>query len=462
MNANGLTELASQLRSRVTGDVFGRGDSGYDEHRLAWNRSTDQHPALILVASDVDDIVTGVGYAREARLGIGIQSTGHGLQHPADDGFLIVTSRLKGVTVDAVAGTARLAAGTVWQEVLDAATPHGLAPLLGSSPNVGAVGYTLGGGLGWLARRFGLSADKVRAIDVVTADGVLRRTNATENSDLFWGLRGGGGNFGVVTSMEIELVPVAAVYGGSLTYPVDMAGPALRFYREWTKSVPDELTSSIVVVKFPSLPFVPEAMRGKIQVHMRAAYAGTEAAGAALLRPWLGWQAPIANTFREMPFREIGAISNDPVDPVAGTGSHEMLDDLADDIIDLLVRHATDAASPLLFTEIRHAGGAIARVPADANAIGHRSAPFFLQLAALTPTPEIYAAANASIARYKSALRPLAGVRGSVYLNFMKGDEARRRVKDAYPPATYQRLLALKGRTDPDNLFRFSYQLVTG
>lgn len=448
----------TQLQEQVGGTILLPDHPDYHRTRRGWNLTTDHYPAVILVASSVQDIQTGIHFARETGLGIAIQSTGHGIQQPADDALLIVTSQLKGVRVDVEARTARVEAGVIWEEVLHQATPHGLAPLLGSSPHVGVIGYTLGGGIGWLARKYGLAADSVRRIDIVTPDGELRHTSPTENSELFWGLRGGGGNFGVVTTMEFDLYPVAALYGGNMVYPGDLAGEALRFFREWVKTAPEELTSSIQILKIPSLPGIPPQLQGKVQVILRAAYTGNPREGEALIQKWLDWCPPVSSDFHELPFSDVATISNDPVDPSPGYGSNETLADLSDTAIDIMVRHATNPPSPLAITELRHAGGAITRVPADANAVSNRDAVFFLQIAGPAPTPELLTAMKAAIHDYKDDLRP--HVRGGVYLNFMKGEEAAERGADAYLPQTHARLVALKQQYDPQNLFRFSYQLV--
>jgi FAD/FMN-containing dehydrogenase len=446
------------LQQQVKGTVLTPEDADYEQARLTWNRSNDHHPALILIANDAEDISAGVRFASENGLGVAIQLTGHGTQIPADDSLLIITSRLNSVHVDAEARTAQVGAGVIWEQVVKATTPHGLAPLLGSSPHVGVVGYTLGGGIGWLARRFGLAADSVRWIEIVTPDGLLRRTSPIENSDLFWGLRGGGGNFGVVTALEFNLYPVETLYGGMIVYPGDVAGEALRIFRDWTKVVPEALTSSIAVVKFPSFPFVPEAMRGKVQVFVRAAFVGDALDGRRWMQPWLDWQTPLSNSFREIPFADVATISNDPVDPISGHGSNELIDTLSDAAIDVIVRRMTDQDSPLSVTELRHAGGAISRVATDANAISNRDATFYMQTSGLVPTPEIYTAVKAAISQYKEALKPT--LKGAVYLNFMKGHEAAQRAKDAYRPDAYEKLLALKAKYDPRNMFRFSYQIV--
>ncbi len=458
MVSSPIVVSAQQLKRQVSGSVFTPDDAAYEQARLTWNRATNQHPALILVPNNTQDVIAGVRFAREAGLGVAVQSTGHGVHHPADGGVLVVTSQMTAIQVDVEARTARAEAGVVWQQVLDKATPYGLAPLLGSSPHVGVIGYSLGGGIGWLARPYGLAADSVRAVDIVTPDGELRYASATENSDLFWGLRGGGGSFGVVTAIEFALYPVATIYGGHLIYPGQLAGKALRFFRDWANTAPDELTSSIQIVKLPSLPIVPEALRGQKQVIVRAVYAGDAAKGEALIQEWLDWRTPITNEFHEMPFTEIGTVSNDPTDPRSMHYSNEMLDALSDDAIDVIVRRATNSASPLLANELRHAGGAIARVAADANAIGNRDAAFYLTMAALTPTSEAQSAVEAYIQEYQGELRPY--VRGGVYLNFVRGSEAHRRIRDAYLPESYARLRALKAKYDPDNLFRFGYHLL--
>ncbi len=457
-----LSEAVQQLRQQFTGTILAPDDSDYEPTRHGWNLSIDQHPALILVPANAQDVVAGVRFAREHGLGVGVKLTGHGIQHPADNNLLIVTSRMAAVEVDPQTAIARVESGAIWKQVLEAATPLGLAPLMGTAPHVGVVGYTLGGGIGWLARRFGLAADSVLSIDVVTADGVLRHTSPTENGDLFWGLLGGGGNFGVVTALEFKLYPVSTIYGGSLTYPGELAAEALRFFREWTRTVPDDLTSSIGLIKFPALPQVPEFMRGKTQIILRAAFVGPVDEGQALIQPWLDWHAPDTNTFHEMPFSEIATIQNDPINPTPSTGSSEMFDTLSDNAIATMIQNMTDVSSPLLFSELRHAGGAIARVDPASNAIGNREANFILVMGALVTGPEARPVIKATIERYKAALRP--DVRGGVYLNFMSGffanTEVRARTRDAYQGNTFERLLALKAKYDPDNVFRYSYQIM--
>jgi hypothetical protein len=450
----------SQLKEQINGTVLTPEDSDYEQARLAWNRNTVQHPAVILIPDNTQDVIAGVQFARDAGLGIGIQSTGHGVHAPSNDNLLILTSRLKKVTVDVDKHIVRAEAGAVWKDVLAVVTPHGLAPLLGSSPHVGIVGYTLGGGVGWLGRHYGMAVDSVRAIELVTADGELRRASEDENSDLFWALRGGGGGaFGVVIALEFSVYPVAELYGGFLVYPAALATDAFRFFREWTQRLPKEITASIALMRFPNLPMIPEAMRGQVQVIVRAAYSGaTVQQGPIWIQPWLDWRQPQTNTFRVMPFAEVGTISNDPEEPSLGTGSHALIETLSDEAIQCIVKYTINPDGPLFVSEIRHYGGVIPETASDANAVSNRDAVYFLQMAGFAPTPDVYEVVHAYFQTYKSALQP--SLRDGVYLNFLTGKEARTRAKDGYLPEHFTRLLEVKAKYDPENVFRYGYQLI--
>jgi FAD/FMN-containing dehydrogenase len=435
------------------------GNPAYDAARQAWNLAIDQRPAVIVVAAGAADVAEAIRFARAAGLGVAVQSTGHGVVRPADDAVLIITSRLNAVRVNAVAQTAWVEAGAVWGAVLKEAQAAGLAPLLGSSPGVGVVGYTLGGGLGWLARKYGLAADSVRALEVVTADGQVRRASATENEDLFWALRGGGGGFGVVTGIEIQLYPVTTVFGGNLIYPIAMAREVLSRYRAWIATAPEELTSSVVIMNFPPLPAVPEFLRGRSAVIVRGLYCGPVAEGQALLQPWLDWQAPLANLWREMPFSEVATVSNDPKDPVPGYGTGAWMRALDDAAIDALIHYgvARAGSAPIVFAEVRHVAGALARIDQHANAFGNRDAGLLFNLGGLAPTPEARRQMAAHADEFLRALQP--SLTGGAYPNFLNGREAPARTRDAYLPESYQRLKALKAQHDPDQLFRFGLNI---
>ncbi|KAB2903917.1 MAG: FAD-binding oxidoreductase [Anaerolineae bacterium] len=448
-----------ELQARIQGAVVLPDDANYDETRKAWNLAVEQRPAMIVVAESASDVAEAVRFARQEELSIAVQSTGHGVVRPADDALLIITSNLNRVRIDPEARTAWIEAGVKWGQVLEKAQEFGLAPLLGSSPGVGAVGYTLGGGMGWLARKYGLSTDSVRCFEVVTADGRMLRVSDTENSDLFWGMRGGGGSLAIVIGMEVQLYPVTTVYGGNLIYPADMAKEVITFYRDWIADAPEELTSSFAIMNLPPIPDIPEFLRGKSVVMIRGCYIGPVETGETLIQKWLDWKAPIANLFHAMPFTEVGTISNDPKGPVSGISSGAWVRELTDEAIDLMVQYAVsrNGSSPLVSTEVRHAGGAIARVDRNANAYGNRDARHIMQMIAMLPTPEARSSIEQYIARFKNELQPY--LTGGVYMNFLEGKESRERVKDGYLEENFRRLTEIKTQYDPDNFLSHSFNI---
>lgn len=449
-----------QLRPAIQGTVITPDDPQYDKARQAWNLSVDQRPAMIVIADGVEDVVGAVRFAAQAGLNLTVQGTGHGVVRPANDSLLLNTSKMKTVRVDAAAQTAWVEAGVKWGEVLEKTQAVGLAPLLGSSPDVGVVGYTLGGGYGWLGRKYGLATDSVRFFELVTADGRLLRASETENSDLFWGLRGGGGSFGIITGMEIKLYPVSTVYGGNLFYPLSMAKEVYARYHTWITSVPDELTSSIVIMNYPPIPEIPEFLRGQSFVIIRGLYCGPVQEGEALLQSWRDWRAPYFDGWRVMPFSEVGTVSAEPLDPMPIHSSGAWLAELGDEVIDILLRTVapgSNGPSPLIFAEIRHVGGAVARVSPQASAYGNRDAAFLLHLLGVTPTPEAYRQLAQYTGQIKEQLRPY--LTGGVYMNFLEGEESQRRVESGYAPEAYRRLAALKAAYDPDNRLRSGFNI---
>lgn len=449
----------SELQAQIEGQVITPEDAGYDEARLAWNRKVVQYPAVIVEAESAQDVATAVTFARQHTLGVAVQGTGHGNVRPADDCLLILTRQLNGVLVDPAAQTAHVEAGVKWGAVLAAAQKHGLAPLLGSSPTVGVVGYTLGGGLGWLGRKYGLSADNVLEFELVTADGQLRKASARENSDLFWGLRGGGGSLGIVTGLTIRLFPVTEVYAGNLYYPAHMAREVFRHYRAWIATAPDELTSSVLVMNFPPIPELPDFLRGQSFAIVRGCYAGDVADGESLLRHWRDWQPPLIDDFKTIPFSQAAVISNDPVDPMPGFNSGAWLRELSDEAIEAVVAYGlgTGGPSPLIFAEVRHAGGAIRRVDPATAVFGNRDAELVLSLVGVTPTPEAHQQLVAYTGQLKEALRPC--LTGGVYMNFLEGVESQQRIRDGLVPGGYDQLSHVKAQTDPTNLFRYSFNV---
>ena len=460
MNTVAETPLtAIDLQSRVQGRVSVPGDARYDQLRAAWNLTIDQHPAIIIAAESAADVAEAVRFARERDLKVAVQATGHGVVRPANGSLLILTSNMTEVRVDAGARTAWIGAGVKWGKVLEQAQAVGLAPLLGSSPGVGAIGYTLGGGMGWLARKYGLSIDSVNRFEVVTADGEIVTANDRQNTDLFWGLRGGGGGLGVVTGMEIRLYPITSFYGGNLYYPIDQAPAVFARYREWIASAPDELTSAIVIMNYPPLPFFPEPLRGKAIAQIRGAYCGPIERGESLLNFWRDWQSPLIDDFAARPFIDIAKVSNDPIDPSPGLSSGAWLKDLSDETLATLLEHgaATRGPLPVTLTEVRHADGAITRGDPYANAFSQRYAPHILSLVGMTPTVEAQAAFRSHVARFKQALQP--HLTGGVYLNFLEGEEAVAHSRAGFSPEAYRRLQTLKSLYDPANRFSHSYDL---
>lgn len=449
----------AQLRKQVRGQIITPEDPEYAEACLCWNRSVNQHPALILVAQSAEDVAAAVKFARQNDLGVAVQATGHGNVRPADDCLLILTREMNGIVIDKQPRAATVQAGVRWGAVLSAAQQHGLAPLLGSSPSVGAVGYTLGGGLGWLARKYGLSTDNVLQFNVVTADGQQRTASISENSDLFWGLRGGGGSLAIVTSMTIRLVPVTTVYAGNLFYPASMAREVFQRFREWAAIAPDELTSSVLVMNFPPIPAIPEFLRGQSFAIVRGCYCGELVDGEKHLHFWRSWRAPQVDDFKAIPFSAAASISSDPVDPIPGFTSGAWLSGLSDSSIDALVEYTLgiDGPGPLTIAEVRHAGGAIHRAAPNATVIGNRDAEFVLALIGMAPTHE----ARQHLVEYTDALKArLSGdLTGGVYMNFIDREESRQRIRDGLVPGGYERLAQLKARYDPDNLFGYSFNV---
>ncbi|MCU1361481.1 MAG: mcrA 1, partial [Ilumatobacteraceae bacterium] len=327
---------------------------------------------------------------------------------------------------------------------------HGLAPLLGSTTDVGAVGYTLGGGMGWLARRYGLGSDSVRSFQLVTPDGELVNASSDEHAELFWALKGGGaGTLGVVTSMEIDLYPVGAVYAGNLLYPVEMAAEVVARWRDWVVGMDERMTSSVVIMNFPPMDVVPEPIRGQSFVIVRGCWCGDLADGEAMINGWRSWRAPALDMFGPMPFAMADTISNDPVDPLPGIATSEWFDSIPTQVIDTLVNATVPQPGrmPLiLMTEIRHAGGAVRSKAVNAANDAGRSGEFLLEMVGLALTPEIGAAVHSLFQSARAEMAPY--VTGATYLNFTEGAERQQRTNSAFSAENLRRLQAVKDAVD--------------
>ena len=452
-----LEELGAGLR----GAAYVPGEEGYDEARKAWNLNAHQHPELVVMAAGAADVIAAVRLARDEGLGVGVMATGHGVVSPCDGGVLINTSRMKGVRVDPEARTARVEPGALWTDVIPEAQVFGLAGLVGSSSIVGVVGYTMGGGFGWLGRKYGFHADSMREADVVSADGELLKVSAYEHPDLFWGLKGGGGNFGIVTSMEFALYPLTTVYGGNLFYALEQAAEVLDLYSRWVDTLPDEMTTAIAFMNFPSLPAFPEPLRGKSFISVRGCYCGDPVEGGEeLLGPWRGFGEPQVDTFRVMPHQQMDMISMNPVDPIGAYTHVELLGELSPESINKLVELAgVESESPLVTLELRQLGGALARPPADLSPIGRRDSRFLMYGIGFSPTPEetpeVAQRLQEHLAFVADEMRPYKT--GATFVNFLVlGDWNPERTRASYSPEDWERLVELKDRYDPNNLFRFN------
>jgi hypothetical protein len=449
---------ADALQGQLCGDLVLPGDPGYDQARRAWNLNADHRPAAVVIADDAEDVRIAVRHAVAAGLGVGVMATGHGTGTTCDaDGLLINTGRMREVVVDPERRQARVGAGAIWEDVVAEAARFGLAALPGSSTRVGVVGYTLGGGFGWLGRRFGLAAQSVTAAELVTASGELLRIGPETDPDLFWGVRGGTGNLGIVTALEFTLHPVDTVYAGNLYYPLDRARDVLEFMAGWSHTLPDELTAAVTFRRFPPAPGVPEPLRGRSLVALRGCHCGDPAAAAALVdeaRSALG--PPAIDTFASIPVSALASVSLDPVDPLPGSSHSELLADLTPAVIDAVLELAGPrAGSPLVMIELRQLGGALAVPPTELSPMAHSPARFSLNAIGVSLDPAQAETVRAHLNRVADLLGPLST--GENYVNFLDLDAATpERIRSAYSPADLGRLVRIKADQDPGNVFRFN------
>jgi FAD/FMN-containing dehydrogenase len=451
----------AELAESVRGQVIRPGDEGYDEARAIWNGAHDRHPALILRCAGVADVVRGVEFARSQDLLLAVRGGKHSIPgfSTCDDGMVLDLSGMQAVRVDPEARTARAEAGVTWSIFDHETQAFGLATTGGLVSSTGVAGFTLGGGVGWLMRKHGLTCDNLISADVVTADGRLLRASEDENADLFWGLRGGGGNFGVATSFEYRLHPVGpTVTAGAVFYPGDRAADVLRFYRNWVDEAPDELTTVVNLLTAPPAPFIPEEWHGKPLVAIIGMHSGSLEDGERAVAPLRGLGDPVADLMGPIPYVAMQSL----IDPLWGPGAHSYmksgwLQGLDDAAIETLVRHHQGVTSPKSEIHVHHVGGAVARVPAGATAFGERGAPFLLNVIASTFTADGYDQAVGWAQDFHGAMEH--ALTGGAYVNFLsnEGDE---RVRAAYGEDKYERLVTLKDAYDPTNLFRLNQNIV--
>lgn len=446
-----------EFEDGLQGEMIRPDGAGYDEARAIWNGVHDCRPAVIARCANAADVRHAIGFASSEGLDVAVRGGGHSIPgfSTCDDGIVIDLAPMKGIEVDVDGKTVKAQGGVTWAE-LDAATQeHGLATTGGLVSSTGVAGFTLGGGIGWLMRKYGLACDNLRSVELVTADGQSLTASATENADLFWGLRGGGGNFGVVTSFEFDLHPVGpTVTAGAVFYPGERAEKVMRFYRGFVEDIPDELTTLVNLLTAPPAPFLPEEWHGKKLVALIGCYSGDPEEGAKAMAPLSELGDPVADLIGPMPYVQMQSLI-DALWP-KGTKAYMKagyLSGLDDHAIETAARYHQDATSPSSEIHIQHFGGAIARVGDEETAYGERQAPFVLNAIAVSHDPGSLDPHTDWAQRLYAEIEP--SLTGGAYINFLSA-EGEERVKAAYGAEKFARLQALKDRYDPNNLFHLN------
>ncbi len=452
------TPEVQSFKEGFAGVALTPGDDGYDEARAVWNGWFDKRPAVIARCRITQDVVSVVRFARESALPLAVRSGGHSLAglSSCDDGIMLDLSLMRDVVVDADARTARVAPGATWADFDAATQAHGLASTGGLISHTGVAGLTLGGGIGWLMRMYGLAADNLSAAEVVTASGDIVRSDATEEPELLWGLRGGGGNFGVVTSFEYRLHPVGPVVGGLMGFPIDRGHEVLRRYRTWAAEVPDAFTTIAAVITAPPAPFVPPELVGQKVVGLAGCWCGDLDAGPAALGPLRELQ-PAFDVFGPMPYAALQGMLDEGAPPgIRSYTRSGYLADLSDGLIDAALEHGAAMPSPFSQLHLHHMGGALARVGEDDTAFGNRRAAYAYNVNSMWTDPSEDDLHETTNREFAAALAPFST--GGVYVNFL-GNEGEARVRAAYGNEKYERLARLKRRFDPQNLFRLNQNI---
>jgi FAD/FMN-containing dehydrogenase len=450
-----VAEFAVGLR----GTAVRPGDEDYDLERTIWNGAHDRRPALIVRCAGVADVIRTVDLARTEGLPLAVRGGGHSIPgfSTVDGGIVLDLSQMRGIQVDPTRRTAAAQAGCTWKD-LDAETQQfGLATTGGLVSSTGIAGFTTGGGIGWLMRKHGLASDNLVGADVVTADGQLVHASPSEHPDLFWGLRGGGGNFGVVTSFEFQLHQVGpTVLSGLAFYPADEAEQVLRGYRAACATAPDELTTLVNLTTAPPVPFLPESVHGKPIIGIGGCWSGDLDAGADATAPFRSLGTVIADVFAPTPY----AAWQQALDPLYPRGIHNyfrsaFLRTVDDASLRVLLDSFATVPTPLTEIHLQHLGGAVGRVPADATAFALRDQEFIVNVVARTPNADGFA----DVVDWARGVTSALGTDAGTYVNFT-GESTAALVRASYPPDTYQRLVELKNAYDPDNLFRLNQNIV--
>jgi FAD/FMN-containing dehydrogenase len=446
----------SELAVRFSGQLVSPGDEHYDEHRHVWNGMINKRPALIARCQTVSDVVAAVNFARNRDVSLAVRGGGHSFAgfSTCDGGLVVDLSPMQAVEVDPDRGVARAQGGVTWG-VLDAAThAYGLASTGGLISTTGIAGLTLGGGIGWLQRKCGLACDNLLSVEMVTAAGEVIRASEAENAELFWGLRGGGGNFGVVTTFEFRLHPISTVVGGLLLFRLDRAAEIMRSYREYVHGCADELTTWLSAITAPPADFVPENLRGEAALAVLACHCGDPDAADQELRP-LRDLRPDVDLIEPLPYPALQSMFDEDLPPgvrcylKAGYNA-----ELTDSMIDIIVERTAAKPSPASTFDFHHMGGAVARVTDDATAFGDRRSPFCFNIVGVWDDPGDDDANRDWVRQFSSALAPFDT--GGVYVNFTADPGAEHA---AYGEKKYARLKALKAEYDPANLFKLNQNI---
>jgi FAD/FMN-containing dehydrogenase len=450
-----LAASARDLAGQACGRVVLPGDPGYDTARTGWNRTVDSRPTVVVEATGVDDVLAAVRVTRRRGVDLALQATGHGTLVPADGRVLLTTTAMGRVHVDPERRVARVDPGTTWHQVNAATTRYGLGSLAGRCGTVGVTGYTVGGGAGWLARTHGYAADSVVSADVVLADGRLVTADHDRHPDLFWAIRGGSGNFGIVTSLTFRLYPAAQVWGGMSFYPAEVAHEVLAAYRDWTTDEPPGMNTAVLLMHLPPAPWAPEPLRGRRVVAVRVLTLEDEATARRRVAPLLrAAGAPLHDGFAVRDFDAASRATNGgDAPPMPHRQLVHLFDELPDDLLDALVRDGFGPQSPFAFVELRHWRGAMAEPGADAGPAGHRDTPWSVMAVAPYPGPD----RAATDARVDDLDRTLARrATGGSFLTLLTEPD---RTDTAFTPANLARLREIKRAYDPDCFFTPSHTI---
>ena len=443
----------AQLQERIRGSVLSPDHADFASATAAWVANTVHTPSLVVLAETAQDVVEAVKFARAHNLPVSVQATGHGAVAPIDNGVLVNTSRMLGYSIDPIAQTARVEAGVKWAHIIEDLYKHGFAALNGSSTDVGIVGYTLGGGTGWFARKHGFAADQVVAFDIVTADGDLLHVTEESHPDLFWAVRGGGGNFGIVTALEFGLIELKDFFGGAVMYDLTEAPKVFNAYRTWVQTLPETVTSSIAIMRMPPLPMIPEPLRGRAFISIRAL--GPVTGSEFLIEPMRKLAEPIMDTYDYYPYTMIDLVSSDPVDPMPETSASYLLNDLTEATIDTVLDVAGAGKDfPVLMIEVRHIDGAARKANVNDASANRHDVPWLVLALAVPFSPEIVPSIEAAHAELALALAPVDT--GHLFTNFvMRTDDPVGLTRRSYSPGIYAWLQRVKKEWDPTNVFRF-------